>query len=118
MSRTLVFDNGAGSLKAGTAGQLRPSHIMPNCTAKVKGQVRVNQLDLSCCSISAAMRKREQRLAGYDSRASIAIGEVVNSAPGVPLPFGLRIAKCHQFMRITLCLSRCLRGGAGQMNCS
>lgn len=41
MSRTLVFDNGAGGLKAGTAGQLRPSHIMPNCTGKIKGQAQV-----------------------------------------------------------------------------
>lgn len=41
MSKTLVFDNGAGGLKAGTAGQLRPSHIMPNCTGKIKGQTQV-----------------------------------------------------------------------------
>lgn len=41
MSRTLVFDNGAGGLKAGIAGQLRPSHIMPNCTGRVKGQSQV-----------------------------------------------------------------------------
>lgn len=44
MSRTLVFDNGAGGLKAGTAGQLQPSHIMPNCTGKVKGQVQVHSV--------------------------------------------------------------------------
>ncbi|CAM9483908.1 unnamed protein product [Ectocarpus sp. 12 AP-2014] len=41
MSKTLVFDNGAGGLKAGTAGQLRPSHTMPNCTGKIKGQAQM-----------------------------------------------------------------------------
>ena len=39
MSRTIVFDNGAGSLKAGTAGDKRPSHIIPNYIGRVKGQV-------------------------------------------------------------------------------
>lgn len=39
--KTLVFDNGAGGLKAGFAGQLRPSHTMPNCTAKIKNQLQV-----------------------------------------------------------------------------
>jgi len=39
MTRTIVFDNGAGSLKARMAGDKRPSHIMPNYIAMVKGQV-------------------------------------------------------------------------------
>lgn len=39
--KTLVFDNGAGGLKAGFAGQLRPLHTIPNCTAKIKNQTQV-----------------------------------------------------------------------------
>ncbi|CAN0353439.1 unnamed protein product [Pylaiella littoralis] len=41
MSKTLVFDNGAGGLKAGFAGQPKPAHIMPNCTGKIKGQAQM-----------------------------------------------------------------------------
>lgn len=47
MPVTLVFDNGAGSLKAGMAGELRPSHTMPNCTAKLKGQTQVRSKSYS-----------------------------------------------------------------------
>ncbi|CAM9350285.1 unnamed protein product [Discosporangium mesarthrocarpum] len=41
MSRTIVFDNGAGKLKAGFAGEGSPSHSMPNCTAKQKNQMQL-----------------------------------------------------------------------------
>lgn len=51
MSRTIVFDNGAGSLKAGMAGDKRPSHIMPNYIARVKGQVG-NLAFICVCAIS------------------------------------------------------------------
>lgn len=43
MSRTIVFDNGAGALKAGLAGDLRPSHSMPNTLARVKNQQQVQR---------------------------------------------------------------------------
>lgn len=40
--RTLVLDNGADRLKLGFAGEPGPRHWIPNCTAKLKGQVHVS----------------------------------------------------------------------------
>ena len=38
---TLVLDNGADRLKVGFAGEPSPRFLIPNCTAKLKGQVQV-----------------------------------------------------------------------------
>jgi hypothetical protein len=38
---TLVLDNGADRLKAGWSGDSEPRVRVPNCTAKLKGQVHV-----------------------------------------------------------------------------
>ena len=38
---TLVLDNGADRLKVGFAGDPAPRFLMPNCTAKLKGQLQV-----------------------------------------------------------------------------
>ena len=39
---TLVLDNGADRLKVGFAGDPAPRFLMPNCTAKLKGQLQVS----------------------------------------------------------------------------
>jgi len=39
---TLVLDNGADRLKVGFAGDPAPRFLIPNCTAKLKGQLQVS----------------------------------------------------------------------------
>jgi len=41
---TLVLDNGADRLKVGFAGDPAPRFLMPNCTAKLKGQLQVSRV--------------------------------------------------------------------------
>lgn len=41
---TLVLDNGADRLKMGFAGDPAPRFLMPNCTAKLKGQLQVRSV--------------------------------------------------------------------------
>lgn len=41
---TLVLDNGADRLKIGFAGDPSPRFLIPNCTAKLKGQVQVRRV--------------------------------------------------------------------------
>ena len=39
---SIVLDNGADRLKAGLAGDPKPRFSIPNCTAKLKGQLHVS----------------------------------------------------------------------------
>lgn len=40
---TLVMDNGADRLRVGFAGEPEPRMVIPNCTAKLKGQLQVGE---------------------------------------------------------------------------
>ena len=57
---TVVIDNGADKIRVGFGGEPSPRFVMPNCTAKIKGQLQVRRVVVVVVVVDQGLKVRRR----------------------------------------------------------